>query len=452
MASPGRIHHHHDSLETNAPLQQRPEYLAAAAAAAAVGEGQFVAHGAFDFAAGATTASPHVVPATPVPQQQQQHEQHEHQMQARQQQQQDGQYENLSAVAAAAAIVIGASEGTTDPNLAGYTAASTVPSAVQTEPSIQSAAPAVASSARQTTSNNGTIETLFCGRCHVHRPYADFFGPPHPETMKKNCVHCRTKMNLYKRSVERSRSHGREFADIPESHRVSSMAGLKELLTSDLFSVPVREQNEDTLDDSSTAARAQFKYFVLPATVFNDKTIGEWFEGTQAEPHEVYKFVIKAVMEITGYSFQRHGRYTYTRNTGGWSSRYKCGQATSSASRHVRKTGPKARNVVPRTYYKCDGVLTISGTVAGLRIVYDHLHIHTGRTRKPSVKKGDPIFPEDIPTNVKLLRNVAPMFVEQLQQSGAYPSLPPPGFTGFDHPQFAERRKLMMLFFGTGIC
>lgn len=363
-----------------------------------------------------------IVSATPI-------SQHQHQPHHNEQQ-----HENLSAVAAAAAIVIGTEGVVTDPALENYNPQPTDP-------------------ASQTATHPGrpvdTIQTLFCGRCHLHRPYADFFGPPHPEIMKKNCTSCRTKMNLHKRSVERTRNRGREYADIPESHRVSSMGMLKELLSSDLFSVPIlEEQSAGDLE----AAHAQFKYFVFPDVVFADKRIGEWFSGAKEEPSEIYRFVTKSIMEITGYSFSRHARYTYTRTSGGWSSRYKCGQCTQNASRHVKLTGPKARNVRQRTYYDCKGVLTISGTISGLRIAYDHFHIHTGRMRKPSVKKGDPVFPEDIPTNVRMLRGVAPVFLEQLKQNGGYPSMPPAGFTGFDHPQFIERRKLMMLFFGTTMC
>ncbi|KAK9448365.1 uncharacterized protein V1518DRAFT_418774 [Limtongia smithiae] len=322
---------------------------------------------------------------------------------------------------------------------------------------------------------------LFCPQCHLLRPAADFRGPAsRPEIPRKYCIGCRRKMSEQKGLASRpnrAASRQKEFPDIDNFRKFTSIDAFKEMFRADLFTVPVKftgpedppptppvhqqqqqqqqQQHPIKYKNYAGEARALFKYLILPDTPFGTSTVGTLFSDSTQEPTEVYKFIVKALMEVTGYSFQRHGRYAFTRNTGGWSSRYKCGQGAHNASRSARvarnaaANGTKGRNVEPRAYFKCDSNLSISGSAAGIRVLYSHLHIHPGRTRNPSQKKGDPIFPTDIPTNIALMRERVGTFETQLRKMNCYPTIPPNGFTGFDNPHFAERQRLMSLFFAT---
>ncbi|KAK9459538.1 uncharacterized protein V1516DRAFT_680187 [Lipomyces oligophaga] len=292
-----------------------------------------------------------------------------------------------------------------------------------------------------------------CVKCQVHKPRDQFLGSTY--LINRYCRDCQVSLIGQRFNIDDTEAND-AAVDSASRRRFSSLNSFRNALRRDLYSVPVRENKRD-----SEEAYANFQYFLYPNTEFVGRTMAEIFgvpvrTPTQAaredpvnEPTEFYKYIVGTVSDITGYSLQRHSRYSFAGSTGGWSTRYRCGQSLQNATKHVKLAGSRARNVVVRKYYNCKGLLSISGTSAGVRISYQHFHIHIGRHNMRRASSTDNLG--DIYEIIDKLRPFLQTYQQQLVQSGLYPALPPSGFMGTNLSAFIERQRLLMLYFATSI-
>ncbi|KAJ8099837.1 hypothetical protein POJ06DRAFT_281948 [Lipomyces tetrasporus] len=255
--------------------------------------------------------------------------------------------------------------------------------------------PAAANS--ETNPQNGQI----CKRCKTVKPRDAFAKPAGREGTFKFCVSCREqsrqhtsdtrkrKREAEKLSAEREISGGDESASFDGSRDVVVVTDFAQFTQN--FPTPDKD-----IDPAITASSAQLgpdatteqpcplhqKTFILRSQVSVDgeTTIGEALRELDGEPVELFKKIIQAIFNVTGFYFARRAK---SKSGKSFRTQYVCSQvADTSNNRESIKAPKRARS--RRQLFDCHGRLILAASKSDKSVIvkYAHRIVHGPAARR----------------------------------------------------------------------
>ncbi|KAK9462409.1 uncharacterized protein V1516DRAFT_611792, partial [Lipomyces oligophaga] len=236
-----------------------------------------------------------------------------------------------------------------------------------------------------------------CSRCKILKAESTFAKPSGREGLYKFCAACR---ELSRQHTSETRKRKREnqnlitlMSDSMNGKHSNDLSGGPNMPTieissfeefKNMFPSPARD------DPAYAAAAAEGKIpiihqcsFQLHKSVSLDggiTTIDDMLSSVNGEPVEVFKRIVQAIFEVSGFYFARRAR---TRSPRSYRIQYVCSQvADTSNNRHPGKVPKRARS--RRDLYDCHGRLILAALYQdhSVLVKYTHHIVHGPATRR----------------------------------------------------------------------
>ncbi|KAK9466522.1 hypothetical protein V1512DRAFT_263801 [Lipomyces arxii] len=256
---------------------------------------------------------------------------------------------------------------------------------------------------RTVTELSGTDGILVCTRCKLAKPEESFAKPAGREGAYKFCDTCRETSRQHtsdtrKRKRENGKQTVEDLIDISEVGSRSGVGSIPNIMEItdftqfyDYFPVApanldpaLTSTNEDEVPDiPEDQIQVHQKAFLLQGGVSVDgghTTIAENLRGLNNEPVELFKRIIQAIYDITGFYFARRAK---SKSGKSFRTQYVCSQvADTSNNRESLKTPKRART--RRQLFNCHGRLILAASMTDKNVIvkYTHRIVHGPATRR----------------------------------------------------------------------
>ncbi|KAK9388868.1 hypothetical protein V1515DRAFT_382804 [Lipomyces mesembrius] len=251
---------------------------------------------------------------------------------------------------------------------------------------------------QESNSQDGQI----CKRCKTIKSHDAFAKPAGREGTFKFCTSCREQSRQHTSDTRKRKRETEKLSAEREAHGVDAAASFDSsgnvVVVTDFAQFTQNFPTPDKhIDPAVAASSAQLspdatteqpyplhqKTFILRSQVSVDgeSTIGDALRDLDGEPVELFKKIIQAIFNVTGFYFARRAK---SKSGKSFRTQYVCSQvADTSNNRESIKTPKRARS--RRQLFDCHGRLILAASKSDKSVIvkYAHRIVHGSAARRP---------------------------------------------------------------------
>ncbi|KAK9358019.1 hypothetical protein V1504DRAFT_462430 [Lipomyces starkeyi] len=241
-----------------------------------------------------------------------------------------------------------------------------------------------------------------CKRCKTIKPHDAFAKPAGREGTFKFCMACREQSRQHTSDTRKRKREAEKLSAEREANGVDAAASFDSsgnvVVVTDFAQFTQNFPTPDKhIDPAVAASSAQLspdatteqpyplhqKTFILRSQVSVDgeSTIGDALRDLDGEPVELFKKIIQAIFNVTGFYFARRAK---SKSGKSFRTQYVCSQvADTSNNRESIKTPKRARS--RRQLFDCHGRLILAASKSDKSVIvkYAHRIVHGPAARRP---------------------------------------------------------------------
>ncbi|KAK9238312.1 hypothetical protein V1525DRAFT_401687 [Lipomyces kononenkoae] len=241
-----------------------------------------------------------------------------------------------------------------------------------------------------------------CKRCKTIKPYDAFAKPAGREGTFKFCVSCREQSRQHTSDTRKRKREAEQLSSEREANGGDATSSFDSsgnvIVVTDFAQFTQNFPTPDAhIDPAVAASSAQLsadattdqpfplhqRTFILRSQVSVDgiSTIGETLRDLDGEPVELFKKIIQAIFNVTGFYFARRAK---SKSGKSFRTQYVCSQvADTSNNRELIKAPKRARS--RRQLFDCHGRLILAASKIERTVIvkYAHRIVHGPAARRP---------------------------------------------------------------------